>query len=278
MGFLSSIGKAIGSVVDFVNPIAPLISAGADIIGGVMGSNNAQAATAANIGMSEADRAMQREFAQNGIRWRVEDAKAAGLHPLAATGMNPASASPSAIQIMPDNSLGNSLASAGQNIMRATQAKATSMERLQARLLETQIEGQEIENAYRASRLSRLTDPTQMPPPMPSVTPGSVRMNPAQVEVGEVGFPNRSPGRITDTQWTAQDPDGTWGIVPSQQMKDRIDDDFIGSSLWHLRNRLWRNDAPPGHYWNVMTQSYKRNIPFGKFFRGLSDSKPARRY
>lgn len=32
---------------------------------------------------------LQREFAQHGIRWRVEDARAAGLHPLAALGMQP---------------------------------------------------------------------------------------------------------------------------------------------------------------------------------------------
>ena len=29
---------------------------------------------------------LQREFAQNGIRWKVADAEAAGIHPLAALG------------------------------------------------------------------------------------------------------------------------------------------------------------------------------------------------
>ena len=37
---------------------------------------------------------MQKEFAQMGIQWRVADAKAAGLHPLAALGAAPAHASP----------------------------------------------------------------------------------------------------------------------------------------------------------------------------------------
>ena len=36
--------------------------------------------------------ALQREFAQNGIRWRAADARAAGLHPLAALGSSGASA------------------------------------------------------------------------------------------------------------------------------------------------------------------------------------------
>lgn len=41
--------------------------------------------------------ANQREFAKHGIRWRVEDAIAAGIHPLAALGVNTASGSPVSI-------------------------------------------------------------------------------------------------------------------------------------------------------------------------------------
>lgn len=37
---------------------------------------------------------MQKEFAQNGLSWRVNDALKAGISPLAALGMNPVSASP----------------------------------------------------------------------------------------------------------------------------------------------------------------------------------------
>ena len=38
--------------------------------------------------------AHQKEFAQNGIRWKVEDAKAAGIHPLFALGAQGATFSP----------------------------------------------------------------------------------------------------------------------------------------------------------------------------------------
>ena len=37
---------------------------------------------------------MQKEFAKNSIQWRAADARAAGLHPLAALGINPSSATP----------------------------------------------------------------------------------------------------------------------------------------------------------------------------------------
>lgn len=56
----------------------------------------------------EDQREQQREFAQHGIRWRVEDAKAAGLHPLAAIGAAGASYSPVITGI------GSSIGAAGQ--------------------------------------------------------------------------------------------------------------------------------------------------------------------
>ena len=45
--------------------------------------------------MNAKNAALQREFAQSGIQWKVADAKKAGLHPLAALGAQTASASPS---------------------------------------------------------------------------------------------------------------------------------------------------------------------------------------
>lgn len=43
---------------------------------------------------AELERARQKEFAQMGIQWRVADAKAAGVHPLAALGASGAASSP----------------------------------------------------------------------------------------------------------------------------------------------------------------------------------------
>lgn len=63
---------------------------------------------------------LQREFAKNGIRWRVEDAKAAGLHPLFALGGAGATASP-AMQVMTQEA-GPSYSQMGQNLSRAAQA------------------------------------------------------------------------------------------------------------------------------------------------------------
>lgn len=50
--------------------------------------------------------ALQREFAQNTIRWRVEDAKAAGLHPLFGLQGNNATFSPNAVSVGDGTSVG----------------------------------------------------------------------------------------------------------------------------------------------------------------------------
>lgn len=69
--------------------------------------------------------ATQREFAQMGIRWRVADAKAAGLHPLYALGGPSATYSPPPIT----TGVGDSLRQAGQDLSRAIQAQGTAADR-----------------------------------------------------------------------------------------------------------------------------------------------------
>lgn len=77
----------------------------------------------------------QKEFAQNSIQWRVNDAKAAGLHPLAALGANGTTYTPSAV---------SSQYNAPQfNI--DFEAKRT--QKLQNELLESQIESQKLQNS-----------------------------------------------------------------------------------------------------------------------------------
>lgn len=112
---------------------------------------------------------MQREFLQNQLQWRANDAKAAGIHPVAALGVNPATGSPVAIGgggSSGGSTFGDQLAAEGAGLVRAATATKSNMERLQERLLETQIQGNEIDNAARASRLA-LSSGAQVGPGMP---------------------------------------------------------------------------------------------------------------
>lgn len=88
-----------------------------DIAGGIMASRSAESAANKNADL-------QREFAKNSIRWRVADAKAAGIHPLAALGSQGISASPVYV-----GSGDAGLSAAGQDIGRAISAAATPAEK-----------------------------------------------------------------------------------------------------------------------------------------------------
>jgi len=157
--------------------IGSLIGAGASLIGGFMNNNAQQQANQANIASTEAANAAniaasqeanqknyeaQKEFAQNGLRWKVADANAAGIHPVYAMGAQPMNFAPSFVgsNSMASTSLsgnpGDGVAAAGQDIGRAIAATETNEERalraltleragLENDLLRTQIRRQVME-------------------------------------------------------------------------------------------------------------------------------------
>lgn len=121
-------------------------------------------ATSAMLENSQAQMAAQREFAQHGIRWRVDDAKAAGIHPLYAMGASIPAYNPSPINIQANNSMGNALASAGQDISRAVQAKTTQQERQEMNAAQKQLLNAQTDYYQSLAAKNR----QQTPPPLPS--------------------------------------------------------------------------------------------------------------
>lgn len=87
------------------------ISAAGSLLGGRKQSKATEAANDANI-------RYQKEFAQQGIRWRVEDAQKAGIHPLYAINANVPTFSPTVVA----DPMGNAVAQAGQAIGRGVAA------------------------------------------------------------------------------------------------------------------------------------------------------------
>lgn len=187
----------------------------------------------------------QKEFAKSGIQWKVEDAKKAGLHPLAALGASTASSGGT-------HTVGgesSALASMGQNIGRAISSSSSADQRtmmqLQIQNAKTELEGKEIDNAIKASQLQSMS---HTGPAFPSANdqhliPGQgnamrgVKIVPSESTASEVGRPGIQAGLINSLQYV-REPHGNIGIAPSQQSKERNEDDFIAESLWHLKNRL----------------------------------------
>lgn len=169
MGFFSGL---LGAVKDVAGP---LIGAAGSLLGG----KNASDAAAANNAQNYEN---QKEFAQHGIRWKVADAKAAGLHPLAAIGGAGASFTPSS-SVVGDSGLGaaaNHLGDAansfidGQNTKRAQNATATQYER---ELADLQLERARLQNRYLEAQITTewanvMGQPSN--PPMPTgINPGA---------------------------------------------------------------------------------------------------------
>lgn len=160
-----------------------------------------------SVAKQQSDQAnLQREFAQNGIRWRVADAKAAGLHPVFALGGNVATYSPQAI-VSPDVSTGD-FSSMGQHLGRAMSAQQSAHERaitdLQLRQGEAAVRKDEAIASYYASEAARnaqaavVSAPVQADPISPSVPPagvvdGSVKVDPASYVPHRVGDVSMEP-------------------------------------------------------------------------------------
>lgn len=94
----------------------------------------------------------QREFAQMGIRWKVADAKAAGIHPLYAIGANTVGYSPVSVG---DTGIGTALQGMGQDISAAYARQQTQQER-EASAAKTAFRQAEIDSMNRAEHQERL--------------------------------------------------------------------------------------------------------------------------
>lgn len=158
----------------FLQPAADFIGGAWDSIDDLWGGSKQERqmdqANQDQLSLSSQNLQFQKELAKNGVRWRVEDAVAAGLHPLVGAGINPASASP--VTYMPGSvdqrrDIGEGISRMGQGIARSQLAKATEDERL---LNHAQIEklkaDADMSRAAAAESLARIKN-MGLPPPTP---------------------------------------------------------------------------------------------------------------
>jgi len=220
--------------------IPALVSGAASLAGGFMNRQASQDANAQSMAMAQQNMAQQREFAQNGIRWRVEDAKAAGIHPLYALGAQVSSFSPVSVGSTADNSMGNAVANMGQDIGRAIQATRTDDERMSAytsALSALQLERGSLENDLLRSKIALLQQ--QRNPALPSLAGHHALPGQGDSSKGSVADPGAvysAKGTIPDTQFSRTS--SGLAAVPSKEMQEAIEDMPLASIPWSIRNQI----------------------------------------
>lgn len=183
---------------------------------------------------------LQREFAQNGIRWKVEDANAAGIHPLAAMGAQTTAYQPAF------DSPSTTFAEMGQNLGRAIDSTRTGEERTDARIKALQIERGELENDLLRSQIAQLN--TSKNPPMPNpdgpnayLGPEGARVleQPTQMNMSDPKNPSKEAGVVPSFTYRRNE-DGSLSPIPAMDAKNRQEDSFA-DLIWSWQNNILPN-------------------------------------
>lgn len=251
-----------------------IIAGGAGLIGGWLNSEAQSNAANSNDRINQRNAELQREFAQNGVRWKVADAHAAGIDPLVALGAQTHSFAPQSIGAAPDTSWGDSLSNMGQDVSRAVAAGKTTEERavqaLQVQGMKLDLEGKALDNQIRASQLNKLKSVgPAIPSNLPSgasgtLIPGQANAyvtKPAEITASSPDNLARQAGAGASYGLVRND-DNSFSVVPSKDVKEAIEDNLIQETLWSIRNQLLPAGkglkAPPGMRWNPYKQAFEK--------------------
>ena len=257
---------------DFFSDIAPIAGTaiggaiggpvGGVIGGGIGGAVQNEAARKRQAEANAANYANQKEFAQNGIRWKVADSIAAGIHPLVGLG---ASTQSFAANIMPEPT--QDFSGLGQDLTRAMSATRTQDERdlatLSVQSAKLDLQGKELDNQIKLSQLNKMNSTG---PAMPgsatfidgqgnSSGPGRISNKALERTVSAPGAPHSEPGAITGVGWQ-NTHDGGLVPLPSNDVKQRIED-----NLFHEASHFWRNNVAPN--WGGGPKPPTKQLPKG---------------
>lgn len=205
---------------------------------------------ARNLELSREQMAKQEEFAKMGIRWKVDDARAAGLHPLAALGATGASYSP-AMPMMVDSGVRASSPKAefyskmGQNLSRAALSVSTKEERLASAL---RLENMRLQNALLGAQINQINSPSN--PPLPTggtdafddagAGPSAMVVDPARRVRSAPGRPAQEDGWRPDVSYSRTDT-GLQPVIPQGISESMESEGILGTVPWMIRNRLAPN-------------------------------------
>ncbi|AZL82920.1 DNA pilot protein [Apis mellifera associated microvirus 45] len=192
------------------------------------------------------DREFQRAAMQDGIKWKVADAKAAGIHPLYALNAPPFSPSPTSISFDGGGS-GRDLsgfANMGQGLERVIEAVSTKKERAEtaeeAARKALSLEHGKLQNDLLRAQIASITQRTtasQIGPPFPSVngpkSPTTAATNQSEIKPNEItssqgSIPHAAAGPVAPSNQWRIGPNGR--IYPTPEKNLQMDD--FGSPGW----------------------------------------------
>lgn len=214
--------------------LGPIISAGSNLIGGLLGKSSADKAAAQNMAIAQQNFAMQKEFAQKGIRWKVEDAKQAGIHPAFALGASTSSFTPVSFSASADDSMSKAVSSMGSDIGRAIHTTRTDAEKEDAyttALKTLQVQRGQLENQLLASQIAKTR--TQIGPSMPAIEADAP--TPFPVPEGTKSE-DRPPLMASGFRWMTNP-----NTSPMKAWEDQYGDD--GPVSWTMPLLILANDA-----------------------------------
>lgn len=270
--------------------LGSIVSAVGSIAGGILGANSAQNVAGMNY-------KAQKEFAQNGIRWKVEDAKRAGIHPLYALGASTQGYSPSG-GYTGDYGIADAAAHFGQGYERAQQAKMTKEERDKQDVRDAIQDMAALEDLNQKRRMNdaqiRLANSeifrnfalstnalrqTGLPPAMPgglggviagqgnSYATGQTTPEISSVVTSEKGTPSVQAGSPPDVRFY-RTLSGGRAPLPTEDAGDAMDAALGAGLQWSFRNNLvpWLanffpiNDPHrlPGEYYDLLAGEYRK--------------------
>lgn len=197
----------------------------------------------------------QKELAHHGLKYRMEDAKRAGVHPLFAVGGGAATAGPTVSVGTPappssdtgygsGSDIGSSLARMGQGVERAINATATredkELEAYNSKMRILTLENKMLENesikAATASHYARLAQ--QSGPSMPNAAVqtihGPAEMKPPEIPTHAPGQPHVESGPPSPGTRYAVQPNGALTVIPGKDLNmDEFGSPGTGSHYWY---------------------------------------------
>lgn len=196
--------------------LGPLISAGANLVGGFIGQENAEDERHRQNTVYWQNVQREENARAHAIRTRVEDARESGIHPLYALGASVPTYSPVSIGGVSGNPMGAALAAAGQDVSRALMAGESPKGRLGAAseaMQVLQVENAQLQNELLKSQIAKMN--AQLGPATPSV-PGGAEIElkeGKQDDVTPLAAANRklAPHRGWSDGQTFEDRWGEWG-------------------------------------------------------------------